>query len=76
MMFPRTGRAVTELLKRLGHTVEFPQGRTCCGQMHFNTGYRPETLPMVRRFAEVSRVTTPWSPLPARARAWCATTTA
>lgn len=53
MMFPRTCRAVTELLERLGHTVEFPQGQTCCGQMHFNTGYRPETLPMVRRFAEV-----------------------
>jgi hypothetical protein len=52
-MFPSTGRAVTALLERLGHTVEFPQGQTCCGQMHFNTGYRPQTLPMVRRFAEV-----------------------
>ncbi|MER7404779.1 (Fe-S)-binding protein [Streptomyces sp. NPDC000070] len=52
MMFPRTGRAVTTLLERLGHTVEFPPGQTCCGQMHFNTGYRPETLPMVRRFAD------------------------
>jgi Fe-S oxidoreductase len=52
-MFPRTGRAVTALLERLGHTVEFPQDQTCCGQMHFNTGYRPEALPLVRRFAEV-----------------------
>ncbi|MGW0390446.1 (Fe-S)-binding protein [Streptomyces sp. NPDC003042] len=52
-MFPRTGRAVTALLERLGHTVEFPRDQTCCGQMHFNTGYRPETMPMVRRFAEV-----------------------
>ena len=52
-MFPGTGRAVTELLERLGHTVEFPLGQTCCGQMHFNTGYRPEALPLVRRFAEV-----------------------
>ncbi|MDQ1046325.1 (Fe-S)-binding protein [Streptomyces sp. V4I2] len=52
-MFPSTGRAVITLLERLGHTVEFPQAQTCCGQMHFNTGYRPETLPMVRRFAEV-----------------------
>ena len=33
MMFPRTGRAVTQLLERLGHTVEFPQAQTCCGQM-------------------------------------------
>jgi L-lactate dehydrogenase complex protein LldE len=38
MMFPRTGRAVTDLLERLGHSVQFPQGQTCCGQMHFNTG--------------------------------------
>lgn len=44
---------MTELLERLGHTVEFPQDQTCCGQMHFNTGYRPETLPMVRRLTEV-----------------------
>ncbi|KOG37218.1 hypothetical protein AQJ84_24260 [Streptomyces resistomycificus] len=27
-VFPCTGRAVTELLERLGHTVEFPQGQT------------------------------------------------
>ncbi|MEU9118893.1 (Fe-S)-binding protein [Streptomyces sp. NPDC048506] len=52
-MFPQTGKAVVKLLERLGHTVEFPQAQTCCGQMHFNTGYRPEALPMVRRFAEV-----------------------
>ncbi|MER6082613.1 (Fe-S)-binding protein [Streptomyces sp. NPDC001833] len=51
-LYPQTGKAVATLLERLGHTVEFPQAQTCCGQMHFNTGYRPETLPMVRRFAE------------------------
>lgn len=52
-MFPRTGQAVVALLERLGHTVDFPQAQACCGQMHFNTGYRPATLPMVRRFTEV-----------------------
>jgi len=52
-LYPSTGRAVVRLLERLGHTVEFPVGQTCCGQMHFNTGYRPEALPLVRRFAEV-----------------------
>ncbi|MCT4351825.1 (Fe-S)-binding protein [Streptomyces sp. Je 1-79] len=51
-MFPATGKAVAALLERLGHTVDFPQAQACCGQMHFNTGYRPQTLPMVRRFAE------------------------
>lgn len=48
-MFPSTGRAVITLLERLGHTVEFPQAQTCCGQMRFNTGYRPETLPARQR---------------------------
>jgi L-lactate dehydrogenase complex protein LldE len=52
-MFPETGRAVVRLLERLGHRVEFPMGQTCCGQMHFNTGYRPEALPLAHRFAEV-----------------------
>jgi hypothetical protein len=31
---------VTEVLERLGHTVEFPLAQTCCGQMHYNTGYQ------------------------------------
>ncbi|MFE5943993.1 (Fe-S)-binding protein [Streptomyces sp. NPDC056480] len=52
-LFPGTGRAVVTVLERLGHTVEFPRGQTCCAQMHFNTGYRPEALPMVARFARV-----------------------
>ncbi|MFE0462583.1 (Fe-S)-binding protein [Kitasatospora sp. NPDC058965] len=50
-MFPGTGRAVVTVLERLGHTVEFPQEQTCCGQMHFNTGYRPDAVPLVARFA-------------------------
>ena len=51
-LYPETGKAVVTLLERLGHQVEFPQGQTCCGQMHFNTGYRRESLPMARGFAE------------------------
>ena len=52
-LYPATGRALVTLLERLGHTVEFPQEQTCCGQMHFNTGYRPEAMPLVRRFADI-----------------------
>ena len=40
-LFPDTGKAVVTLLERLGHRVEFPMAQSCCGQMHFNTGYRP-----------------------------------
>ncbi|MDT8913689.1 (Fe-S)-binding protein [Amycolatopsis sp. PS_44_ISF1] len=49
-LFPGTGRAVVTVLERLGHTVDFPREQTCCGQMHFNTGYRGEAVPLVTRF--------------------------
>ena len=52
-MFPRTGQAVVMLLERLGVAVDFPLEQTCCGQMHFNTGYARETIPLVRRFVDV-----------------------
>ncbi|WP_433335887.1 (Fe-S)-binding protein [Spirillospora sp. CA-294931] len=52
-LFPGTGRATARLLERLGCAVEFPPAQTCCGQMHFNTGYRDGAEPLARRFAEV-----------------------
>jgi L-lactate dehydrogenase complex protein LldE len=52
-LFPQTGQAVVQLLERLGVEVDFPLEQTCCGQMHFNTGYARETIPLVRRFARV-----------------------
>ena len=54
-LFPGTGKAVVALLERLGHEVDFPMGQTCCGQMHYNTGYQRESLPLVRRFVDVFR---------------------
>ncbi|MFY9865084.1 MAG: (Fe-S)-binding protein [Trebonia sp.] len=50
-LYPDTGKAVVTLLERLGHRVEFPMAQSCCGQMHFNTGYRAAAAPMVRGFA-------------------------
>ncbi|MEV7281304.1 (Fe-S)-binding protein [Streptomyces sp. NPDC093111] len=52
-LYPDTGRAVVRLLTRLGVDVDFPRGQTCCGQAHYNTGYRHEAEPLARRFAEV-----------------------
>ncbi len=46
------GRAVVEVLERLRVTVDFPAAQTCCGQMHFNTGYGPEAGRLARRFVE------------------------
>jgi L-lactate dehydrogenase complex protein LldE len=52
-LFPQAGRATVEVLERLGHTVVFPEAQTCCGQMHANSGYGEEALPLVRRFVRV-----------------------
>jgi L-lactate dehydrogenase complex protein LldE len=54
-LFPETGKAVVAVLERLGHTVEFRREQTCCGQMHYNTGYAREALPMMRRMIDVFR---------------------
>ncbi len=51
-LFPQTGQAIVKVLGRLGHEVEFPAGQTCCGQMHYNTGYQDDALPMLPRFVE------------------------
>jgi L-lactate dehydrogenase complex protein LldE len=51
-LFPDVGRATRTLLKRLGHEVEFPRQQTCCGQMHINTGYPREALPLVRNHVD------------------------
>jgi L-lactate dehydrogenase complex protein LldE len=51
-MFPGSAIAAVELLERLGVDVDFPREQTCCGQMHINTGYRQEALPLVRRYVE------------------------
>jgi L-lactate dehydrogenase complex protein LldE len=54
-LFPATGQAVVRLLERLGHTIDFPLEQTCCGQMHYNTGYQQEAMPLMRRFVEIFR---------------------
>jgi L-lactate dehydrogenase complex protein LldE len=51
--FPGVGRAVVELLERLGCEVTFPEEQTCCGQMHGNTGFRDEALELGLRTARV-----------------------
>jgi L-lactate dehydrogenase complex protein LldE len=51
-LFPDVGKATVRLLRRLGHDVEVPPRQTCCGQMHVNTGYPREALPLVRNHVE------------------------
>jgi L-lactate dehydrogenase complex protein LldE len=52
-LFPGTAMATVRLLRRLGHEVEFPADQTCCGQIHFNTGYRTEARRLALRFLKV-----------------------
>jgi L-lactate dehydrogenase complex protein LldE len=52
-LFPQTGQAVVRVLERLGHSVEFRDAQTCCGQMHLNSGYPRDALTLVRQFARI-----------------------
>ncbi|MGC1781735.1 MAG: (Fe-S)-binding protein [Acidobacteriaceae bacterium] len=54
-LFPGTGNAVVRVLERLGHQIEFRKEQTCCGQMHWNTGYIREAVPIIRHFVDVYR---------------------
>ncbi|MFD4170533.1 (Fe-S)-binding protein [Streptomyces albidoflavus] len=51
-LYPDAVKSTAVLLARLGHEVVFPPGQTCCGQMHVNTGYQREPVPLVRNYAE------------------------
>ncbi|WP_210748911.1 (Fe-S)-binding protein [Nocardia vermiculata] len=53
VLYPDTGRAAVNLLRRLGVDVEFPLAQSCCGQMHANTGYRADAAKMARHFVSV-----------------------
>jgi L-lactate dehydrogenase complex protein LldE len=62
-MVPQVAMATARLLERLGHEVVVPPGQSCCGQMHVNTGYRREAVPIVanhvRAFAGAEAVVAP-----------------
>lgn len=51
-MYPRVALATVEVLERLGHEVVFPSGQACCSQMHINSGYLDDAVPVVRNHVE------------------------
>ena len=63
MFFPEVGVAMVRLLRRLGVTVEFPQGQTCCGMPLFNSGYHHDAAVVAARtvglFAGAEHVVVP-----------------
>ncbi len=52
-LFPKAGMAAATVLERLGHTVDYPEGQTCCGQPPFNTGMWDESREVARRQLKV-----------------------
>jgi L-lactate dehydrogenase complex protein LldE len=62
-LFPDVGVATVTLLRRLGVEVDFPPAQTCCGQPHFNSGYRDLARDLarhtIRAFANSRPVVTP-----------------
>jgi L-lactate dehydrogenase complex protein LldE len=62
-MVPQVAMATARLLERLGHEVVVPPDQSCCGQMHVNTGYRREAVPIVanhvKAFAGAEAVVAP-----------------
>ena len=50
---PGAGLAVVAVLERLGLTVEYPGGQTCCGQPAFNAGAWADARPMAKHTIEV-----------------------
>ncbi|NCO37461.1 MAG: Fe-S oxidoreductase [Armatimonadetes bacterium CG_4_10_14_3_um_filter_66_18] len=53
--FPKAAIATLRVLEHLGHTVEYPEGQTCCGQPAFNSGYWDEARAVARTFLRAFR---------------------
>jgi L-lactate dehydrogenase complex protein LldE len=53
--YPQVGMSVVQVLERLGHTVEYPEAQTCCGQPAFNSGYWDEARAVAERQMRVFR---------------------
>jgi L-lactate dehydrogenase complex protein LldE len=51
-LFPAVGISMVRIFERLGHTVEFDESVTCCGQPAFNAGCWDEARAIARRVVE------------------------
>ena len=49
LFYPEVGVRIVRLLRRLGVSVDFPAGQTCCGLPLFNSGYHAEATDAARR---------------------------
>jgi L-lactate dehydrogenase complex protein LldE len=51
--FPGVLKQMVGLLERLGVSVRFPEGQTCCGQPFFNSGYRDQARELALGWLDV-----------------------
>ena len=51
--YPEAGQSLVRVLRRLGCTVEFPKGQTCCGQAQFNNGFFNEARVLARKMIDI-----------------------
>lgn len=49
LFYPEVGVRIVRLLRRLGVSMAFPPGQTCCGLPLFNSGYHREAAEVARR---------------------------
>ena len=53
LFFPEVGVATVRLLRRLGVSVKFPEGQTCCGMPLFNSGHQDDAAAVAARTVDL-----------------------
>jgi L-lactate dehydrogenase complex protein LldE len=53
LAYPEVGERTVALLERLGCSVEFPAGQTCCGQPAYNSGHPAAARRVAEAFVDV-----------------------
>lgn len=59
LFYPGVGVSIVRALRRLGVTVDFPTGQTCCGLPLFNSGYHTEAAAVAERTLALFRGSQP-----------------
>jgi L-lactate dehydrogenase complex protein LldE len=54
-LYPNVAISMVELFERLGHTVDYPESQTCCGQPPFNSGFWDEARAVAVKQLEAFR---------------------
>lgn len=54
-VYPQVGVSVVKIFEKLGHTLEYPEEQTCCGQPAFNSGLWREARAVAQQALEAFR---------------------